>query len=313
MSDVEQPDIDRANNSWLDRNPAARHLYELGIIETSAVTVLHPRCRDAEVRVLKCHKSGVIFLEDAQQTSGDYYQMPSTDPVLRYGINRNPPQNASDVARRTALLKGFPPGSRWLDVGAGDGSLVDEMLQQSHFALVEGVEPNLFHSTSMRRRGIRCERSVASVAADETRVFDVVSLFHVLEHLHHAEILLGEIRSILARDGYLLVEVPHAADVLLQNYECEAFKRWTFWSEHLVLHTADSLRALIRNAGFAVLEIRYIQRYGLANHMYWLSRAQPGGHEAWRNFFSQELDTEYERCLGALRSTDSLLAVASPE
>jgi hypothetical protein len=103
--------------------------------------------------------------------------------------------------------------------------------------------------------------------------------------------------------------VPHARDALFTLYDCDAFKRFTFWSEHLVLHTRQSLAILLKAAGYPVAQIIVYQRYPLANHLYWLSKRAPGGHQIWKMLSRADLDMAYSGALSTIDGTDTLVLV----
>lgn len=108
----------------------------------------------------------------------------------------------------------------------------------------------------------------------------------------------------------LVIEVPHANDFLLSFLALKEFYEFTFWSEHLILHTRKSLNRFLECAGFNNVSIEGFQRYPLANHLYWLARGKPGGHVQWRQLRSHDLDLAYANILKSLDMTDTLLAVA---
>ena len=142
----------------------------------------------------------------------------------------------------------------------------------------------------------------------------LVTMFHVLEHLPRPLDVLREIREVMAPGGTLIVEVPHARDALIERYKCPAFMDFTFWSEHVLLHTRASLGRMIEHAGFDVIGIRGLQRYPLANHLHWLSAGKPGGQVAWSDLTLPGLETEYADLLDRLDLSDTLWAVAqAPE
>lgn len=66
---------------------------------------------------------------------------------------------------------------------------------------------------------------------------DVITLFHVLEHLPDALETLNQLRERLKLGGCLIVEVPHAKVFLLQSVDIQEFRDFTFWSEHLIQGT----------------------------------------------------------------------------
>ena len=67
---------------------------------------------------------------------------------------------------------------------------------------------------------------------------------------------------------------------------------------------------VLREAGFEQTEILGLQRYPLANHLYWLAEEKPGGHDVWRFLINTTLDAEYESILTHIDRTDSLVAIS---
>ena len=63
-------------------------------------------------------------------------------------------------------------------------------------------------------------------------------------------------------------------------------------------------------AGFQKIQIKGLQRYPLANHLYWLKNGKPGGHREWTFLRTDKLDTAYEELLDQIDKTDTLIAVA---
>ena len=108
----------------------------------------------------------------------------------------------------------------------------------------------------------------------------------------------------------MIIEVPHARDALFTIYDCEKFKQFTFWSEHLILHTKTSLKLILNAAMFSSFEIYGYQRYPLSNHLYWLSKGMPGGQDKWPELISDKLNFEYKEQLSKLDRTDTLIAIA---
>jgi hypothetical protein len=114
----------------------------------------------------------------------------------------------------------------------------------------------------------------------------------------------------MKKGGKIIVEVPHANDFLITFLECEAFKKFTFWSEHLILHTRESLKIFLQEAGFTRVVIKGYQRYPLANHLHWLAKGLPGGHMQWAALSSEQLDISYADLLAQIDRTDTLIAFA---
>ncbi len=84
------------------------------------------------------------------------------------------------------------------------------------------------------------------------------------------------------------------------------------WSQHLVLHTRESLRLILADAGFKNIIIEGIQRYSIANHFQWLTNKKPGGHKSLLSALqTPELLASYEKALARIDATDTIIAIAT--
>ena len=102
--------------------------------------------------------------------------------------------------------------------------------------------------------------------------------------------------------------MPSSADALLTLYESAPFSEFTYWSCHLYLFNAANLRLLAKKAGLKLDHVSHIQRYPLSNHLHWLARGLPGGHQVWSFLDSDDLSRAYEARLASLGKTDTLMA-----
>ena len=92
--------------------------------------------------------------------------------------------------------------------------------------------------------------------------------------------------------------------------ELKEFRNFTFWSEHLILHTYKSLQLILSKSGFKNINIQYYQRYNFSNHLGWFLKRKPGGHDFYKNIISEKLNQSYIENLISLKKTDTLIAVA---
>ena len=117
-------------------------------------------------------------------------------------------------------------------------------------------------------------------------------------------------KSKLKDKGKIIIEVPHAEDFLLLQEELKEFKNFTFWSEHLILHTYKSLKSILMKAGFKSVNIQYYQRYNFSNHLGWFLKRKPGGHNFYKDIVGYKLNLSYCENLKKLGQTDTLIAIA---
>lgn len=267
---------------------------------------LFPRVRDREdIAVLIDPVTEVIVLSRFDHIDLQYYndRTETVGVTTAQGLVTTSPK-MEDNSRRRAVFGPYIKGKRWLDFGSGLGGMLDEMSDSSEWAA--GLEPNADRAQLCRTKGHHIFSSIEDI---EDGSLDCVTLFHVFEHLTDPigtiQVLLHKLRP----GGTLICEVPHARDALIHIYDCEAFKKFTFWSEHLVLHTRQSLATLLRCAGFSDIEVIGLQRYPLANHLHWLAKGTPGGQARWGFLVADGLDREYEAQLTKIDRTDTIYAI----
>ena len=109
----------------------------------------------------------------------------------------------------------------------------------------------------------------------------------------------------------MIVEVPSSEDALLTLYDNKKFQSFTYWSQHLYLFNAETMKLMIKKAGLKLNWIQHIQRYPLANHLYWLAKGKPGGQKEWSFLDSSIINQQYQQQLAAVGKTDTILASIS--
>jgi SAM-dependent methyltransferase len=141
-----------------------------------------------------------------------------------------------------------PPPARLLDAGAGRGRFVAAARLAGYDAF--GIEP------SVRGPGApHVERAGIGDAAIEPGSVDVVTLWHVLEHLQDPAAALDRIATWLRPGGGLVVGVPNLASLQAQI----GGERWYHLDvpRHRVHFTTGGLQALLRSCGFTVHATRH--------------------------------------------------------
>lgn len=116
--------------------------------------------------------------------------------------------------------------------------------------------------------------------------------------------------SSLSDKKKIIIETPNIDDALIKKYYCKSFQDFTFWSNHVFLYSMNSLEKLLEDCGLSLVWKKYIQRYPVSNHLYWLSQSLPGGHEKFNELNSCIIEKEYERLLANDGACDTLLVCA---
>lgn len=137
-------------------------------------------------------------------------------------------------------------GGRLLDVGAGNG----DYLLKAHAAGwdVVGVEPDAEACAVACRAGLDVRNGgIDSLAAGQQQ-FDVITINHVIEHVHDPRALLKRTFALLRPSGVLCIETPNVASRSSMRFGSSWYSLDP--PRHLVLFNWDSLKMLIGEIGF---------------------------------------------------------------
>jgi 2-polyprenyl-3-methyl-5-hydroxy-6-metoxy-1,4-benzoquinol methylase len=288
-------------------NKIIKLLYELGISEKNSLKIHQQGVRDNEnVKVLKCKKSGVFVLDDIL-TNKKYYKkniIYSEKEGRTHTIDRIiSSEPLEDDVRRFEQNKLKFDGKTILDFGCGQGGfikLIDKVTTKT-----VGIELNDINRKNLIDSGYDIRKDTGQLKDSEK--FDYIILNHVFEHLHEPITIMKNLKEHLELEGEIIIEVPHSRDFLLNTIDNKEFKSFTFWSEHLILHTKESLEKFLKHCGFNTKQIIGYQRYPLSNHVYWMSMGKPGGHEVFDFMNKDYLVESYNKFLIERNETDTII------
>lgn len=260
-----------------------------------------------KIGVVECANCLLVTHETDLRDSIDYKSGSMHAWASGYGGTMESPKE--DISRRIEAINSLAsqnPITSILDFGSGEGDMLSALSQNFESW---GLEPEDTARENCQRRNLKVFGSIDEIQNMKS-TFDLITLFHVVEHFYSPTLELQFIFDLLNPGGFLIVETPNSQDALLTSYYCEAFSHFTYWSHHPMLHSASSLLELVVNTGFVSAEVMHVQRYGLANHLYWLVQKKPGGHEFWRNKFSKSTEASYAQDLINEGKSDTLWLIA---
>lgn len=258
-----------------------------------------------EVGVSKCSICGLVvhnrdLSDEVSYESGTMHRW-----AKGWGGGLKPP--ISDLQRRSDAISSLMEGSssqKILDFGCGTGDLVDSLRKLGFTSY--GFDPDESAiKINLLNKVVFPDRNTLPLSK-----FDLISLIHVVEHIYEVVPFLRDLKTMLEPNGLLVIETPNANDALLSLYENTHFSSFTYWSHHPNLCTNLFLEEALLDAGFDVLLSTQIMRYDLANHMHWLAKGLPGGHEKWKEHFSEETKKSYSDDLISRGVADTLWLVA---
>jgi SAM-dependent methyltransferase len=136
------------------------------------------------------------------------YQLAATKPKRKHIEKRE----REALARARQLDGLLSPGARTLDFGAGSGEFVALMLDRDHDA--HGFEPGETYAKHARERLGERIRHTNWQDASYGPEFDLVTCFHVLEHLSTPIAALERMAQWLKPGGRIYLEVPEMESTL---------------------------------------------------------------------------------------------------
>lgn len=254
---------------------------------------------DNNINVFICSETGTLVLDHIKDHSYDkkglsYWGCDSIDSARE--------KTSKDDCRRYNQIKNNNYKSI-IDVGCGNGGLLKLIATLNPEITPIGIELNKHIAELLNNEGIKTYDHIDKIPKNIS--IDCIMLNHVLEHLYDPIKTLKEIKARMGENTILIIEVPHANDALIKKYGCDKFKKFTFWSEHLILYTQQSLKNLLNIVGFTRFEMSYYQRYGFFNHINWLTNGTPVGQIQSDNI---KLVESYDEYLAKNKITDTLIA-----
>lgn len=141
------------------------------------------------------------------------------------------------------INKKFPLKGRILDIGAGTGDFLVEAKNSGW--KVSGIEPNDQARFKAEQKGINLSANVDSFKSNK---FDVITLWHVFEHVHDLRTQLIEFEHLLKKNGLLVIAVPN-----FKSYDAQYYKEyWAAYDvpRHLWHFSQNSFRHLMAGTSF---------------------------------------------------------------
>lgn len=206
-------------NTWQTRDVKSLKPLGIGFCESCGLVQQSQLPTDEDLRIYYAHN----YWEDNKSN-----HQPREKDVLRSGLT------AVDRLQfmQRARVKGAS-ALKLLDIGAGGGEFCFVAKQFGFDAM--GLEPHRGYAEFARDSyGIQVDTLTIDDVAPQA--YDVVTMFHVLEHLAHPRLVMQKAWQALRDNGVLIIEVPniHQADASPHNI---------FFKAHLFYYSRHSLTA----------------------------------------------------------------------
>ena len=155
------------------------------------------------------------------------------------------------LKRKLKLINSFPSEEKkLLDVGCGTGDFL-HIAKQNHWN-VSGIEPNEKARAIANKKTNDTVFEVEHLLKLNSNSFNVITLWHVLEHLPKLEEHISILKSILKQNGVLIIAVPN-----YKSYDSKYYKE--FWAafdtpRHLWHFSQTAISKLVEKKNMKVVD-----------------------------------------------------------
>ncbi len=152
------------------------------------------------------------------------------------------------LKRKIRLLETFyPQKGNILDIGAGTGDFL-KAAQKSGWK-IHGIEPNEKARKVAENKNISLNKDTKKFHEGQ---FEVITLWHVLEHIPDLKNQIAELERLLKKDGVLIIAVPN-----FKSYDAKYYKE--FWAaydvpRHLWHFSKNAIETLFGAADFKLIK-----------------------------------------------------------
>jgi len=219
----------------------------------------HSNCKTIHTygayRLNKCLDCGIMFssqLKSADPNSVyvNYYQ--NETPIrFRFGIEF--------IVKAFRLLRAFrlytinPQAKSILDIGSGRGFTLYYLKKYFGYKKTVGtqIEKNAY-LFSKNKLGLDIYNKDLLDFSLPSNSFDLVTIMHVLEHVKYPEKYVIKIKSLLKKNGMIVIEVPNY-DSWTRRF-CNGYWLGLDLKYHLYFFNKKSLCSLLKKHGFKILK-----------------------------------------------------------
>jgi len=213
---------------------------------------------DPPFKVLQCEVCSLVFVYPIPDRTEleDHYD----DRYYCDWINSQKESRIRMWIQRLNGLQRFPSRGKLLDVGCGEGTFLQ--LAKDGGWQISGTEVSTYaakYAAKVSGADIFCGE--LPDAGYPKKSFDVVTMWHVLEHVRDPNGYLKEVHRILKLDGLLVIAVPNRNDLVMQiAYRVIKRRKMKLFSKderevHLYHFSARTIKAYLDKTGFEPLRL----------------------------------------------------------
>lgn len=207
--------------------------------------------------LVKCSSCNFIFTNPRPKAEsiGKFYS--SDNYISHSGKSKTILDKVYLVARNITMrwkykliTQYFATSSSILDYGCGTGEFLNYIKNKGW--TVEGLEPN--NKARQKANSLLNNKVYQNLKEVNNNQFRVITLWHVLEHIHDLNQTIQNLKKILSSDGVLIIAVPNPNSHDSQHYN----NKWAGYDvpRHLWHFSQETMKSLLHKNGLKVVDIK---------------------------------------------------------
>jgi 2-polyprenyl-3-methyl-5-hydroxy-6-metoxy-1,4-benzoquinol methylase len=152
---------------------------------------------------------------------------------------------------RLVFLSKYLKKGNLLDIGCGTGLFLNQA--KKHFD-VEGLEYSKYACDIAKNMFKLKVYNTDIESFDSDKKYDVVTSFHVLEHIRQPDLYLHDVKKIIKKKGHIYIIVPN-----INSFSFLFFGKYWEWlnpPKHLSYFNMKTLKLLLRKEGYDIVDIK---------------------------------------------------------
>lgn len=208
-------------------------------------------------QLVKCTRCGLVFIQNRpdKNSIGKYYE--SVNYISHTDSHKNLLANIYqlvrqwNVGKKYRMIKRYVPQGSILDIGCGTGDFLNHFLKKNWN--VTGIEPSDSAREIANRKNNQQIFEEKKLPSFSNKTFDVVTMWHVLEHVHELNQRVETVHRLLKDDGVFIFSVP-----IYESWDATHYDTfWAAWDvpRHLYHFSQATIKTLLEKQHFQLLRV----------------------------------------------------------